>query len=389
MGKRFWFSFIALAVLIVVVFYLRQSNSVPARNIRNSLQAVVRKPKIIPTPTPFPFESLTIPYLRKQTYKSSLGNLQQIDQNSSYTSYLTSYMSNGLKINGLLTVPIGVAPKDGWPAIVFVHGYIPPKQYNTLDYYVNYVDYLAKNGFVVFKIDLRGNGDSQGKPAGAYFSSGYVIDTLNAYAALQEAHVPSLSESSLTTQEKSSKSATTKQLSTTTPTQSPAAIVNVNPKAIGLWGHSMAGNIVMRTWAVKPDIPAVVIWAGAGYSYTDLEKYKINDPSYQPTPGASASAGLQKQIQKFYGKPDLSKPFWHDIAPVSFLSDLKGAIQIDHAEDDTVVNIGYSRDLMKLFNKTSVPHQLYEYPTGGHNISDPGFIPAMQDTVEFYKKYLQ
>lgn len=33
--------------------------------------------------------------------------------------------------------------------------------------------------------------------------------------------------------------------------------------------------------------------------------------------------------------------------------------------DDTIVNIGYSRDLMKLFDNTSVSHTLYEYPTGG------------------------
>jgi uncharacterized protein len=385
MGKRFWFSFIILAVLIVVVFYLRQSNSVPARNIRNSIQAVVRKSKIIPTPTPAPFENLTIPYLRKQTYQSSLGDLQQIDRNSSYTSYLTSYTSDGLKINGLLTVPTGTAPKAGWPAIVFVHGYIPPQQYNTLSYYVDYVDYLARSGFVVFKIDLRGNGDSEGKATGAYFSSGYVIDTLNAYAALQNAHVTSPSETS----EKSSKSATINPTTAASPTPSTSAIVDVNPKAIGLWGHSMAGNIVMRAWAVKPDIPAVVIWAGAGYSYTDLEKYKINDPSYQPTPTASPSAGFQRQIQKLYGKPDLNNQFWHDMAPVSFLGDLKGAIQVDHADDDTVVNIGYSKDLMALFDKTSVPHTLNEYPTGGHNISDPSFTPAMQSTVAFYKKYLQ
>ena len=145
----------------------------------------------------------------------------------------------------------------------------------------------------------------------------------------------------------------------------------------------------MQAWAVKPDIPAVVIWAGAGYTYTDLEKYKINDPNYLPLHSASPSAGFQKQLQQVYGKPDANNYFWHDMAPTSFLDDLKGAIQIDHADDDSVVNIGYSRDLMELFDKTSVPHTLYEYPTGGHNIDEPNFTPAMQHTVDFYNKYLE
>lgn len=376
MGRRFWFSFFILGVLIVIVFYFRQKEIIAVQqSLTRSLQSVAIKEKIIPTPTPMPFADLTIPYLRSRSYKSSLGSLQQIDQNSNYISYLTSYSSDGLKINGLLTVPTGTPPENGWPAIVFVHGYIPPQQYSTLSRYVDYVDYLARNGFVVFKIDLRGNGDSEGQPAGAYYSAGYVIDTLNAYAALESAHVSS--------------SSATKSI-TVTPAPS-SNIVYVNPEKIGLWGHSMAGNIVMRAWAAMPTIPAVVIWSGAGYTYTDLAKYKIDDPSYQPSPDSSNSANfhLRQQLQKLYGSPDLNNPFWHDMAPASFLSDLKGAIQVDQAVDDTVVNIGYNRDLMQLFDKTSVPHQMYEYPSGGHNISGSSFTQAMEHTVEFYKKYLE
>ncbi len=374
-GKRFWISFVVLFGLTVGVFYLRQSNAAPAVELRKTIQKVVYKTIIVPTPTPYPYEDLTIPYLRQLTYKSSLSDLQQIDQNANYISYLTSYLSDGLKINGLLTVPTGTPPDGGWPAIVFVHGYIPPKEYTTLGRYVDYVDYLARNGFVVFKIDLRGNGDSEGEPAGAYYSAGYVKDTLNAYAALQATHIASTSATPIV-------SAT------------PGEDLQINPKKIGLWGHSMAGNIVMRAWATKPDIPAVVIWSGAGYTYTDLQKYKLNDPSYQPSPTdpeatTSASFRLRRQLQRLYGKPDLKNHFWHDLAPVSYLSDLKGAIQIDQAQDDTVVNIGYNRDLIKLFDATTVVHRMNEFPTGGHNISGPSFDEAMQDTVAFYKKYLE
>src|SRR3989344_2253344 len=84
-----------------------------------------------PTPTPFAFQELTIPYLRSRTYESTLGELQKVSENSSYTSYVTSYNSDGLKIYGLLTQPKGNKPTGGWPAIVFVHGYIPPESYQT------------------------------------------------------------------------------------------------------------------------------------------------------------------------------------------------------------------------------------------------------------------
>src|SRR3989344_1648504 len=84
------------------------------------------------TPTPFPFIELTIPHLRERSYRSSLTELQQTSANASYISYLTSYDSDGFKINGLLTKPTVEMPEGGFPAIVFVHGYIPPANYSTV-----------------------------------------------------------------------------------------------------------------------------------------------------------------------------------------------------------------------------------------------------------------
>src|SRR3989338_6441415 len=187
-----------------------------------------------------PFKELTIPYLRDREYKSTIGSLELVTQNANYTTYLTNYMSDGLKINGLLTKPTGNQPKEGWPAIIFIHGYIPPTQYVTLEKYVDHVDYLAKSGFVVFKIDLRGNGESEGEAGGAYYSSDYIIDVLNAVNALENSNF-------------------------------------VKKNSIGLWGHSMAGNIVLRSIAVNTNISAAVIWAGAVYSYEDFQKYGLND----------------------------------------------------------------------------------------------------------------
>ena len=79
-----------------------------------------------------------------------LGELVEYAKHAQYTSYITSYTSDGLKINGLLTKPTSKIPVDGWPAIVFIHGYIPPTLYKTTENYGLYVDVLAKAGFVVF-----------------------------------------------------------------------------------------------------------------------------------------------------------------------------------------------------------------------------------------------
>lgn len=338
-----------ILLLGIVIFNLVKTNlSVPSGK---SPQQIVQD-VLVPSPTPFPFIELTVPYLREREYNSSLGELKLYANNGSYTSYLTSYDSDGLQVNALLTKPTGEEPTGGWPAIIFIHGYIPPTLYSTTERYTDHVDYLARNGFVVFKIDLRGHGNSEGEPGGGYFGSDYIIDALNANAALQSTDF-------------------------------------VNPQGIGMWGHSMAGNILLRSLAAKTDIPAIVIWAGAVYSYEDRDKYGIDDNSYRPPTTSTNTRNRRQELMQKYGSPSATSEFWKQVIPTNYLTDIKGAIQLNHAVNDTVVNIGYSRDLTALLDKTTVPHELWEYQTGGHNIEGISFNQAMTHTVSFFNKYLK
>lgn len=299
-----------------------------------------------------PFKELTIPYLRNRQYNSKLGGLSLNSENVEYKSYITSYSSDGLRINGLLTIPNNNKPKNGFPAIVFVHGYIPPQQYETTKNYVDYVDYFARNNYVVFKIDLRGHGNSDGEASGAYYSSDYVIDILNAYSALQNSNF-------------------------------------VDKNKIGLWGHSMAGNLVLRVLASKPTIPAVVIWAGAVYTYEDFSKYGIQDNSYHAPNSSQQRQRKRQELFDKYGQFNKNSEFWRQVVATNYLKDVKGAIQLNHAQDDNVVNIGYSRDLNKILDKININHEFNEYSGGGHNISGLNFDKAMQNSVRFFDKYLK
>lgn len=299
----------------------------------------------------FAFEELTIPYLRERKYESNLNELNLLSQNSSYTSYLTSYNSDGLKINGLLTVPKGEKPIGGFPAIVFVHGYIPPTLYETTEKYVAYVDSLAKSGFVVFKIDLRGHGDSEGDASGSYYSGDYVIDTLNAYSALQNSDL-------------------------------------VNPNRVGLWGHSMAGNVTFRSIAAKKDIPSLVVWAGAGFTYSDLIEYRINDNSYRPPTDNTERQNKRRQLMEYYGQFDPSSWFWKQVVPTNYLDEVVTKVQIHHAADDDVVSVNYSRNLNSILDREKIMHEYYEYPQGGHNISGSAFNSAIERTIKFFKDSL-
>lgn len=338
-----------ISLLFFGAFYILQGRNFKENNVVSS----VFNPKFLkaPSPTSSPFAEMTIPYLRQRQYESSIVDLQLASVNSNYTSYLTSYKSDGLKINAQLTKPSGNMPEEGWPAIIFVHGYIPPENYQTLANYSSHVDYLAGSGFVVFKIDLRGHGDSEGEPGGSYYSADYIIDVLNARAALQNSDI-------------------------------------VDPNKIGMWGHSMAGNVLFRALVASPDIPAVAIWAGAVYTYEDLQEYGISDNSYQPPESSTNRQRKRQELFDTHGRFSTDSPFWKQVVATNYLRDIKGAIQINHAIDDPVVSIEYSRNLMKILNKTEVAHELNEYQSGGHNIAGDSFNLAMQKTVEFFKKKL-
>lgn len=298
-----------------------------------------------------PFKELTIPFLRSRSYSSKIGEMQVYKKSANYTSYLTSYDSDGLKINGLLTVPNGDTSKKH-PAIVFVHGYIAPTIYKTTEKYVEYVDYLARNGYVVFKIDLRGHGGSEGEATGSYYSGDYVVDTINAYKALESAEF-------------------------------------VDKDNIGLWGHSMAGNITLRTAAVLKNIPATAIWAGAGFTYSDLLKYRISDNSYRPPEQNTQRSVRREELRNIHGDFDPNSDFWKLVPGANYLSDFTGAVGIFHSVDDAVVSVEYSRNLKHLLDEERVENEYHEYSSGGHNISGSNFGRAMQTTVNFFDKFLK
>jgi alpha-beta hydrolase superfamily lysophospholipase len=248
-------------------------------------------------------------------------------------------------------VPFGEPPPGGFKAIVFNHGYIPPDQYRTTERYVAYVDALARAGFVVFKIDLRGFGNSEGEPEGSYFSPAYSIDAISALKSLQ-------------------------------------TLPYVDAQGIGMWGHSMAGNLVLRAMLVEPDIQAGVIWAGAVYSYDDFTRYSIEDPSYVPPAVESPGRRTGRLIRETYGPPDTSTPYWQAVSLTENIDLLAAPLQIHHALNDTVVDPGYSADLAAVLNAAGKAYAYYPYDGGGHNIDSPYFNEAMQRTIEFFRANL-
>ncbi len=295
-------------------------------------------------------QGLNIETMREQSYLGSAITIERtLKAGTNYKRYVASYTSQGLKINALLTVPNGTPPQGGWPAIIFNHGYIPPNVYRTTERYVAYQDAFARNGFVTFKSDYRGHGSSQGEAVSAYWSPADTADVLNATASIQK-------------------------------------YKNVNPERIGMWGHSMGGNITLRAMVVDPNIKAGVIWGGVVAPYSDI----LNNWTHRPgaeAPPPNARKNRQEILAKF-GTPKSNPDFWNAIDPTSFLKDLNGRpIQIHHSTTDEEVPYAFGTTLSKKLKAEGENATFFAYPGDNHNISK-NLSTALRRSVEFFKKNL-
>ncbi|MDQ2690617.1 MAG: alpha/beta fold hydrolase [Chloroflexota bacterium] len=305
-----------------------------------------------PTATSAPVHPLQIEAMRAQQYPGSDIVIESVlDPGVNYSRYYVSYLSEGLKIYALMTVPNGERPATGWPVVIFNHGFIPPDVYRTTERYIAYVDLIARSGYIVFRSDYRGHDRSEGEPGGAYSNTGYTVDVLNAVGSMKR-------------------------------------YPDADPNRIGMWGHSMGGYITLRSMVVTDDIKAGVIWAGVVASYPDLLTRWRRGPvntSVTPTPNPRS---WRVQLAQQYGSPEQNPEFWNSISANSYLPEISGPIQLHHGTLDEDVPLEFSELLFYEMIEANQYVELYKYEGDNHNISNY-FSTAMQRTIEFFDRYLK
>lgn len=291
---------------------------------------------------------LSIEVMREREYPGSSITIEQILASGvTYSRYYVSYLSDGLRIYALMTVPNDEMPANGWPVVIFNHGYIPPDVYRSTERYVEYVDEIARNGYIVFRPDYRGHDQSEGIARGAYGYPDYTIDVLNAVASVK-------------------------------------TYSDADPERIGMWGHSMGGYITLRAMVISPDIKVGVIWAGVVAPYPDMV-YEWNEPAADIPPGFS---NWRTSLAAEYGSPSQNPAFWDVISANSYLTELSGPIQLQHGTGDVEVPVEFSTTLYQQLTIAGIPVELYTYENDNHNLSN-SFDVAMRRTIQTLDIYLK
>ena len=353
-------SILLFGTLIIIIAYGRFPKYLPLNTALHLNSQPEGDGGLIHEPNP-----LSIEYMRRQEYPGSDIVIEQtLPSGSNYDRYIASYRSDGLKIYALLTVPLGdpstssglKKPKTGWPVIIFSHGYIQPEQYRTTEKYLAYTDAFSRNGYIVFKSDYRGHGNSEGKPEGAYYSPAYTVDILNAVSSIKK-------------------------------------YKDADPERIGMWGHSMGGMVTLRSMVVTNDIKAGEIWAGVVASDEELTN-NWHHPDLNPRPfipsqreQATRRPGRQQLVDK-YGSFEANPQFWQSISPIAFVADISGPIQLQHGTTDEEVPFLFSQKLDEALKKAGKKVNLYSYEGDNHNLSN-NLNVALQRSVEFFDRYLK
>lgn len=337
---------ILILLLLVVWVVLNKDKGTPMTSvIEENLGGLIEEKDTHP---------LQIEQMRKKEYPGSEIVLEQtLSAGSNYDRYIASYKSDGLKIFGLLTVPRGEPPEGGFPAVIFNHGYIQPEIYSTTEKYVAYQDGFARNGYVTFKSDYRGHGNSEGKPEGAYYSTAYTTDVLNAVSSVKK-------------------------------------LASVNPGKMGMWGHSMGGHITLRSMVVTKDIKAGVIWGGVVASYQNMAENWRRTRTWRPSTRETESfRPTRQQLIDKYGDWNANPDFWNSISPINFVKDVSGPIQLDHGLNDESVPWEFSESLNKALTEANKTVEYYTYPGANHNLSGSAFGLAMARSIAFFDQYLK
>ena len=297
---------------------------------------------------------LAIASMRAKTYPGSdLVVESTLSAGQGYNRYVVSYQSDGLNLFGLLAVPTGAKPAAGWPVILLNHGYIPPGEYSTDQSYARIVAPLAEAGYIVFKPDYRGHGNSPGIPSQVYVTPDYVMDSLNALASIKK-------------------------------------YPDANPDKIGVWGHSMGGNITLHELVVTQDFKAAVIMAGVVGSYSEI----IDWWSARVATGVLTTQNdmqtdqLVLQMVRVNGTPQTNPVFWNTIDPTSFIPNIETPLHIQVGSADLVVPPAFSQELNAQLKNAGKSVTLHVYPGSDHNLS-PDTTAAMAEAVTFFNQYLK
>lgn len=222
-----------------------------------------------------------------------------LKEEDAYVRHAVSYLSNGLKITGILNIPKGNGP---FPLVILNHGYIDPAVYTTGRGLKREQDFLARNGYAVMHTDYRGHAGSDPSPdtRNAYDAGlEYSMDSVNVIHAIENADMP-----------------------------------KIDTSRVGMLGHSMGGGVSLNIAVAHPElVDAFVLYAPvSGDAWRNYDRWEdMRDEN--------------DRTRDVLGTANSNPHAWLKLSSATRLSEVRSPILIVHGSEDADVPVEWSREL--------------------------------------------
>ena len=234
----------------------------------------------------------SIPSLRQRDYGG--GNLTAVTEwreGNGLRAVGFEYPSDALTIYGRMSIPEGDGP---YPVIIAIHGYNPSNAYANPNYSIAEFDGLVREGYIVIHPNMRNYPPSD--MGDDLYRVGMSIDVLNLIEIIKsQAGQPGLLE-------------------------------KADASQLGLWAHSMGGEISLRVLTISSDIDAALLYAPLGG-----DTLKNSQILYRLTPIAPFDEEINTPQYLLTG-----------IAPMYYFTNISAAIRLFHGSDDGIVPVTVS-----------------------------------------------
>jgi dipeptidyl aminopeptidase/acylaminoacyl peptidase len=279
-------------------------------------------PSPAPAPSPTPEGPRTLRTLIEAAAESPVLDVGALEPGDGFRTGTASYISEGLTITGMLSVPDGDGP---FPGVVVVHGAVDPALYTTGSDLVREQQTFARNGHVVFSPDLRGFAGSDPDPSGGTdIDVGAIMDVVNAGRALAASGIPGL-----------------------------------DPDSIGVFGHSLGGGESIAAAVVAPDVFDVVV----AMSPVSTRPWWTVD-HYVPRESPEFAA-----IVAVHGTYEDDPEHWDDLASATFADRAEVPILVAYGTADDPVYATWEEHTVADFHAAGADITLITVDGGDHNLN--------------------
>lgn len=316
------------------------------------------------TGRPAPFAPpMAIEQLREAVASASMPEfVRHLEDGPGFKAALVAYRVGGRRLHALVATPDAASPRQGFPVLVALHGFHPnPPRYGygqdgrdrrPGDYYRSVPGAYARAGFLVVMPDYRGHNNSEGAEftshpmAPAYYAED-VAGLMHGLVALPQA----------------------------------------DASRVFIWGHSMGGEIALRTVLAWPEVRAASLWSTSGGDawerahHGDRKALVLSEDSLsRPKPGLDR---LRRALA------DFGAGYHHESGePLLHLGRLKTPLILHHALEDASTDHRWSARLARELYLRSLPYEFHTYRGSDHFFEEPQRSEAVQRDIAFFRAHL-